>query len=752
MNKLIHSLLSGFLLAGLLAGVTFSSGQAIELNRLAAAQTTLTFEQVGQLDTVMRGPYSTITLRFGLPANWNFDNGAMLHLILTSNLITDQENLISDGQYIAATMRVTLNRNVIAVVPLVAGSNVVYDVPIPVEAFVTTLNDGRQDLDLFLDASVDCDNLYHSTTVIVSSASYFSLPYNEGNPQTDLSLLPRPLYQRDSVFPVDTFMIVPDSPSADEMKAALIAYASFGRMSTGTLPFSLISASQLTQELRDTSNLIFVGKAANLPILQELALPASLENDAFGAAEMQADDGILQMTLSPWNEGRAALVVSGNSDSGVVKAAQALSSGEIQTGLDPNLAIVADVTPPTFGTNLGTNNLGFLPQDTRTFNELGYETLEIAGEGRGSVEIEFYIPPGLVIGEDPYVDLKFNNTALIDFNRSGLILFLNEQMVGSSRLTEETSTTITQQFKIPDVSFLPGNNVLRIEADLAALSLCSAIASSNISLTVFSDSLLHLPLVGAAAGDTAPQDLSFYPYPFINIPTLANTAFILSPANPNSWMVAAQIAAGLGRSSNGPLYDLNVAFDGEVPDEIRTNNDMIVIDLPQDSELITELENSLPAPFETGTNVALVRNQQIVYRFSPEIALSYLELLPAPWDDSRTILIVTGNSNAGVALGGNALFDTSLRSRLRGNLALIKGDQVIVADTRTGLGIGDVTSESTNQTAEPDTVPNPSPPSAVPSSPERPLWIPIVVGVLLLVIVAILITVALSRRSQKTSE
>ena len=167
-------------------------------------------------------------------------------------------------------------------------------------------------------------------------------------------------------------------------------------------------------------------------------------------------------------------------------------------------------------------------------------------------------------------------------------------------------------------------------------------------------------------------------------------------------------------------------------------------------ELITELDKSLPAPFEAGTNVATIKNQQIVYRFSPEIDLGYLELLPAPWNASRSILVVTGNTEDGVMLGGNALFDTSLRSRLRGNLALIKGDQIIIADTRIGLGLGEVTSESTNQTVEPESVPLPSTPSFIPFSSERPAWILIVVGVLVILIVAVLIIAALSRKNSES--
>ena len=63
-------------------------------------------------------------------------------------------------------------------------------------------------------------------------------------------------------------------------------------------------------------------------------MPAPLTNNAFNPQGMQTDDGILELAVSPWNNARSLLIVSGNTDAGVVKAAQALSNNNIQTGKD----------------------------------------------------------------------------------------------------------------------------------------------------------------------------------------------------------------------------------------------------------------------------------------------------------------------------------------------------------------------------------------------------------------------------------
>ena len=743
MNKHINFFLSALILAGLLGGLKYSPVVAAMQASVPAAQATVNFNLLGQPDTLMQGPYSTFRLRFGLPANWAFQGGATLQLILTSNLVTDASTSISAGQSIGASMNITLNKNVIATIPLVQGADVVYKVPISASALASSADDGRHELVLFLDASVDCDNALRHTTVIVSSASYFDLPYEEQSPVTDLKLLPRPIFQRDSVYPVDAFLVVPDAPSAQELEAALIVSAGFGRMTGGRQSISLVPTSELTEEIRTSSNIILVGKASALPQLKDLTLPAPLNNNTFSVEGMQPDDGILQMAVSPWNAGRTILVVSGNSDLGLKKAAQALSTGSLQTGLDPNLAVIAEVTSVS-----DRQNGDLITQTDRTFGELGYDLITVTGIGLNEAIVEFYLSPGLIIGEDSYLNLIFNNSSLFDFNNSGFSVLLNGTVIGDARLSNQDQTTATkiQKIKIPQSLVVPGINQLRIQAELTPMSSCSSL-DSKLWLTVLPESLLHLPLVDAPVGDIELVDLSVYPYPFLNVSTLSDTAFVLSKS-PASWAVAAQIASGIGRQAAGAILDIEAAYDGEIPQEVRDHNDLIIVGLPSDMKIIAELGNALPGSFEADSNSAIIKNQQIIYRFSPDLNLGYLELLTAPWDVSRTILAVVGSTEDGVRLAGNALTDSTLRSGLRGNFALVNGASVIAADTRTGQGLGSISSESTGQTV---IATEDSPVTTPADAATRLTWIPLVVIALIILIVIVLVVAVRSTRRDNSN-
>lgn len=744
MKKLVRQMFCALVLASLVGSLTLQVGAAPVTQTGTGSAAVIRFDMIGETDSLLRGPFATKTARFGLPANWAFESGATLKLIITSTFVSGSGNGVPNGQFIGSTLGVRFNNNDIATIPLLAGPDVTYDIPIPPSALNTTLNDGRHELELFLDAGNDCNDPNRHTSIVLSAASHFTIPYTEQTPTLDLTTLPRPVFQRDSIFPVSSTIIVPDAPTAQELQAALTVASSFGRMSNGEMTVNLVPMNQMTPEMRTDSQLIFVGKSSTLSLLQGVALPSPLQSRLFAAPGMEKDDGILQMAVSPWNTGRALLVVGGNSDMGVVKAAQALSNQNIQTVGDHKLALIANVITPIGPVSADKT----LPQQTQTLADLGYGIITMNGVGRSESTVRFSLPPGYVAGEDTYLDLTFNHSGLLDFTRSGLTVFMNRNLIGSVLLSDETSSTVTRRIKIPASALVPSGNELRFESDLAPISQCSFLDFSNIWLSVLPESVLNIPLRPATAGAVQLRDLSSYPYPFVAEPTLSTTGFVVSKTDPSSWDAAAKIALQLGRQSSGALFNLAVAYDGEIPDEMRTGRDLIVIGLPAQLKLLTELKDSLPAPFEDGTNVAVLQGQQVAYRFPAESDLGFLELLASPWNADRVILAVAGTTPIGVQQAAQTLTNPQLLNRIKGNFVLVNGESLSVADTRTGLGLASV-SNSADVTARQipgvgsTAVPQTSPSGIFASEVD---WIPIVVVGLGIAIVIVLIIAAITRR------
>ena len=555
----------------------------------------------------------------------------------------------------------------------------------------------------------------------------------------DLRLLPEPIYRLGSTPPAASALVVPDSPTADEIRAALIVSASFGRMSRGKMPLSLLTASQLDASFSTSQHLIFVGKPSAFPILSQVSLPVPVSGTTFVSSEIQPEDGILQMTLSPWDNTKVILVVGGNTNAGVVKAAQALSVGNIQTGSYPNLAIVANVNAGSSTVpRAETLAMPTSTQQTSTFGDLGYASKTFTEIGTSSADYQFDIPPGFITAENAYLDLMFSNSTLLDYIRSGLVIFINGRVLGSARFSDETTQTTILRINIPYNFIYAGSNSLSFDVNLSPLNESSG-ESFGLWVTIYSASILHVPLAPATAS-TNLRDLSKYPYPFINDPTLANVAFILPEQNPMVWEVAAQIAFNLGRSVIGAPFYLMAVYDKQISEEVRQNYDWIVIGLPSEIQVMEELRDALPAPFEEGSNVATLTKLQVVYRLPEDTELGYLELLSAPWNNTRTILAVLGNTEAGIRQAGNALTIPILRNQLKGDFAIINGEMISSADTRTRSVEESVTPLVPSEVPTVEATPIPIQPAS-PKIANRS-WIPMaILG--LIVLMAILLTVVI---------
>lgn len=647
---------------------TADAGSAL----LPAGENVFPFSVLGLTDAIMKGPYDSFRVRFSLPVNWELSDGVEVRLALYTNFtsasgLTAAELIQATG----ATLDVSYNGKVINTVVLDWTGDRTVTIKIPTEALLSAREDGRQDLLLFLDAAIDC-NFEHQTTVAVRSTSQFVLPHTLKAPVADLTRLPYPIFQDTSLVPNLATLVVPDQPTASDLQAAFTVAAGFGRLTNGKLSSPVLPAAQVTDEIRKTNHLVFVGKASAFPGLldQVTGLPA-----ATGAAP---DDGIIQMAVSPWDSAHMVLVVGGSSDAGLIKAAQALSSGSLRAGGTPGLALVSDVK-----TAVETPNV---PND-RTFADLGYVApVVMSGIGLRSEDFIFFLPPGKTSGNDAYFDLVFNHSSTLDYGRSGINVLLNGLSVGSVRLSDATTKTTTSRISLPAYALHSGSNVLTIEANHVPYDYCTNITLNNLWTAIAPTSLVHVPLMDAAANLTPAAGLVTYPYPFISDPNLATMAIVVPANDPTAWNVAGKLAASLGQFTRGSLVTLTTVFGDAVPDAVKQNMDLLVVGRPSALPIVSELGDAMPAPFEAGKDTATEKGFQVTYRIPEGSSLGYVEWLTAPYNGGRTILGVLGSSADGLVWAGNALTDGKLRSKLGGNFAVISGQQVLTSDTRMSVG------------------------------------------------------------------
>lgn len=671
-----------------------------------------TFEQFGLSEITMRGPFATQGYYFDLPLTWKMNQGAVLQLAFDtyytgSNSVSSLPSSSIPASNYIGTLEIQYNYTTIGKVDLIKEGRTQIEISIPLDVLNRYGSNQGHSILFILDSGVNC-NFNSNTTMIIRSTSQLYMPHDLIAPLVDLRLLPSPFYQ-DSFNQNTAIVIVPDQPTAGELQAAMSISAGFGSMTYNSLLISLIPISQATEDILSDTNLIFVGKAKGLPLLQQVSISAPVSNDIFAAKDSSVTDGIVQLAISPWNKTKVVMVVGGNDDNGVVKAARAVSTGMLQVGSDPSLSLISDVqliTPVFNPTNVN-----------QTFADLGYDSILADQVGLNVLDYAFNIPQSYIIGPDAYLDLNFSHTALLEYQRSTIVVNLNGQPVGSVLLSDETASQGNAKIFLPASAARPGLNNLSLEIDLEPRNTCVNPLLNGLWMRIDSSSSLHLPFVPNLTSTSTLIDLNKYPFPFSFDPLMKDLAFVLSGNDPIGWNVAAQLASQLGNTNRVQLAGLDVYYADSISETAKQERNLIIVGKPSKLEILSTLYNALPAPFEPEKDLATQKNTQVSYNLGGGVDVGYLELFSAPWNSNRTILYVGGSSDLGVRWAGATLQLGRMRSQLKGNLAFINGEQVVSTETRVLQG---------NQAALVIAVPGDVTPAANQSQQvvvERPVWI-----------------------------
>jgi hypothetical protein len=721
--------------------VTATVTTTLPLTATVLPDDAVTFEQLGFTERALDNPFGGISLLFGLPADWELTEGAAVQLNVAT--LFDSTDLSSDSEDASTTptgcpMGVYFNDVLLTTVLLSERGERSIAIPISQAALQSNRADGLYNLQVSLNGGLSC-SFVRQGGVVIRSNSYLALPHQVTAPPTDLRLLPRPIYQR-SFLGETAIIVVPDEPTVGDLQAAMVVAAGFGRMSGGELILSLVPASQLSTVMRSNSHLIFVGNEAAFPMLAQVDLPTA--PPLGGAEDETAEDGLVRIALSPWSESHVVLAVGGETEAGILKAGQAVSSGDIIGSVEPNIAIVSEVRSPL--------PARVVPAD-RTFVELGYGVTTLRGAGTETVDYRFYVPPEQTWGGDAYLDLIYNHSALLSYERSAFIVTLNGEPIGNVAFNDQGEQQGSSRLIIPRSALRSGVNRLAAHVDLVPHEDYADYFDPQgvgVWLTIWPESLLHLPLTSSEGAGARTYDLAAYPELLVTNPTLNNVAFVVPPDSPVAWAVAAQIASDMGADSAGPIAELAVAFGDEIPETLRNERDLLVIGRPSTQPLLQELSETLPGPFLEGSDVALGPNERVVYRVPEGTSIGYLELIPAPWNEDRAVLAILGSTDEGIAWAGNALTTPELSEELAGNFAVVSGDFVSHPDTNADPGMrGLYGPEAQLQPAAPGS-------AAQRSDGGRPAWILPMIAIalgLMLAIIALKVISTLRRRRSVTS-
>ncbi len=459
-------------------------------------------------------------------------------------------------------------------------------------------------------------------------------------------------------------VILPDEPSADVLQAALSVVTGLGSVTGSRVELRVFFAGQV-DEAALAENLIVFGTPQTNRLIGVLADQASLE--AAGT------DGVLQLAPSPWQVGKAALLVTGATDEGVRKAGMALSAQPQFLRLAGQAAVVQDVRPDTIPISQTPLSL--------TFTDLGYTERVVTGIGRKDIYYNFDLPLDWNLTSDASVRLKFSHSPLLDEALSSITIYLNDVPIGSARLDGANAASGELIAPLPPESSQPGlsNTLLvQIEADLPDPCILPETTTAWVNLSA--ESSLYLAHTGQDVSTFF--NLDFWPRPFNQDPQLKDLLISL-PDDPTreEYTVAFQVAAFLGAASQGRAFEPALLLGA--PDQTNLNPyHLVLIGKPSRNPLLGAINDQLPQPFIPGSDTIEQKIDNVIYRLQDGLDLGFLELIASPWNPERVLVVITGTSDAGLQSAADFVMNSGRIWELNGNLAMLRGDKLFITDTR----------------------------------------------------------------------
>jgi len=451
--------------------------------------------------------------------------------------------------------------------------------------------------------------------------------------------------------------VLPENPSPTDLSAAATIAAGLGKFSNGEIRLASALDTQITAEIRDNHHLIVVGREGTNRFLDQLDLSLRLDDHT-----LSADQGIIQELVSPWNPMRMILVITSQSDDGLSKASQALNREAHLLSMRGTVAIVQSVPPPE-------PVEGYRPDVDLTFADLGYEEKTAYGVGFHTLDYQFSVPVGFAVQENARLDLHFGHAESASSTNSFLDVRFNGIPIASVLLDEKNANGGILKVALPARLIRPGRNRIRISIamNLDAKDQGSVLDAEQLWTAVYGHSSLHLPLTS----QDAEPSLDLLLYPFNKQPSLRGLLLVLPDrAGLFEYDLMLQVAAGLGAADRGDHLALKVTIADLVSEQDRQDQDFFLLGRPSAHSLITELNDSLPQPFEPDSDVLLPLLDPVIYVQDPSRDIGVIEELAAPWNPERTILVLTGTSDEGVVLASTVLF--SQANALAGNVAFVE--------------------------------------------------------------------------------
>jgi hypothetical protein len=585
---------------------------------------------------VLQGPYQEVSASFSLPPDWNLTSPATLNLRLYSEFqslfeaLTNQEsNTATAGM--KGYLKITLNGNTITETTLNENVESVLSITIDSEYF---LEDSKENLFTISWDSGNACQYSVTTTLSIDPSSKINFPMETKAVKTDLSAFPAPFYTPHALKTYPIALVIPDQPDEDDLSALLAVSAGLGKQTEGAAQYDIVPMSEVNVAAFGNEHLIVIGKTDELAEffqkkMDNPELLSLLESSPAG-------NGLLSLQVSPWNSGRALLLVTGENGEALRKASAVIAANDFLPYANGNTAIIQNIIDPSEKAQFQVDvPLSDLTQESLAMNTLGETT----------IRIPFDVPGDTQISSEAFLELYFRHSQLINYLQSNLTVSLNGKMVSNIRFSDTSAQDGLARIIFPPDTIRPLKNILEFTFNIASQDVCADERSGNYWISIFKESYLHLPPVLEISQEQTSYTLKDIPDALLNDHTLSTLTFLADQNDPESWKYASRLAFELGTFTRSDIVQPNAVFAGTA--EGLQGKTTLAIGMTSEIPFSSGINAALPLPFKEDGSIQDTTLNGIQFQMQADQPFGVLEITSQS-DDQSLLFSILGNSTDGL--------------------------------------------------------------------------------------------------------
>lgn len=284
---------------------------------------------------------------------------------------------------------------------------------------------------------------------------------------------------------------------------------------------------------------------------------------------------------------------------------------------------------------------------------------------------EFYInyPKSRFIAEGSTLYLSYRYSDNLDFDRSLVSVYINDQPIGSRGLTKEKANKDSLTLAIPSNLNISGNFNIKVAFDLEQKDLWCTLRNTETPWAYISNE----SEIQINSKEQPFILFESYPYPFVKDNHIDDMIIVI-PDKPDEsiYRAISNVFNMLGNFTVINNSDITVKRSSEL-DEAEKNKNIIAIGTFNENALIRELNPNLFFKFNS-TGDTILGNEKIIIDRDYGGNIGTLQLLRSPYNVEKGIMVITSPNSKSIVEASNGVSKETEIWKLYGDGTIIDLD------------------------------------------------------------------------------